>query len=221
MYNIINQMKLHSFAAEILFFSLIFLGFAVPPFFHLAASVPEGVFSEWTFPLTQLVLAVAALGIYLIFREKTERSLIFFPVIFTVSLLFCLALILKFVSSLHFFAHKPAFEVARPSTIIQWIFCLLNFLLAAFYEEIIYRFYLPDALLRIISRKSGSRARLYLCEIFAGALFAAGHFYLGALAVVNAAGAHVVLRRCYKITGTIWCGVCAHFIYNVISLILL
>ena len=44
---------------------------------------------------------------------------------------------------------------------------------------------------------------------------------LGIAAVINAAIAHVVLRFLYKKTGLIWNCVIIHFLYNMISLILL
>ena len=59
------------------------------------------------------------------------------------------------------------------------------------------------------------------CEITGLIFFALAHLYLGIAAVVNAAFAHVVLRLLYKKTNFIWNCVIIHFIYNIISLILL
>ena len=39
--------------------------------------------------------------------------------------------------------------VKKPAGLVQWSFCLINFLCAAFYEEVLYRFYFIDELLKI------------------------------------------------------------------------
>ena len=212
-------MKLHSFVAEISFFSLIFLGFVIPPIFN--THLNSELFIQWDFPWLQLIYAVIAAFIFLIFNEKQESKLVVFPVIFTVSLLFCISLFIKFFSSLPIFYREAPLQVARPDSPVKWIFCIINFLAAAFFEEIIYRFYLADALFSLISRKSAAKFWIVFCEVFACLFFAAAHLYLGVFSVINAALAHIALRFCYKKCGSIWCGVCAHFIYNVISLILL
>ncbi len=215
-------MKLHSFVAEIAFFLLILLGFVAPQFFYFNTQINPEHFTVWSFPYVQLILAGLAACLYIFFYEKKERrSLLVFPLIFTVSLLFCVSLFMKFFSTLPPFAQDSAIEVTRPDSALTWIFCLINFFAAAFFEEIIYRFYLADALYSLISRKYTAKFWLIFSEIFAGLCFAFAHLYLGVFSVINAAFAHVILRSCYKKTGTIWCGVTAHFIYNVISLILL
>ncbi|MCR4579691.1 MAG: CPBP family intramembrane metalloprotease [Treponema sp.] len=214
-------MKIHSFITEILFFSMIFLGFILPPFFYSSGQTNPEIFSQWTFPWTQMLLALFALFIYYIFYEKKEKGLLVFPVIFTVSLLFCISLFMKFFSLLPAFKDSSSLDVIQPTSISSWIFCILNFLFAAFYEEIIYRFYLADSLYRLICRKSDVKIWLIVSEIFAGLAFAFAHLYLGVFSLINAALAHIVLRLCYKKSGTIWCGFAAHFIYNIISLILL
>ena len=214
-------MKLHSFVAEIAFFLLILLVFVCPQFFYFNMQINPEYFTAWKFPYAQLILALFGFALYLFFYEKQERKMIVFPLVFTVSLLFCVALFIKFFSSLPAFYQEAEIQVSRPDSLLAWAFCLLNFFSAAFYEEIIYRFYLTDALYSLISRKAKARFWLYFAEVFAGLCFAAAHLYLGVFSVINAAFAHVILRLCYKKTGSIWPGVTAHFIYNVISLILL
>ncbi|MBR1638724.1 MAG: CPBP family intramembrane metalloprotease [Treponema sp.] len=221
-------MKLHSFIAEILFFSLIFLAFVLPPCFRMETQMNPELFTDWNFPFLQLILALAAGCIFFIFRnsfykkEKTGINIVFFPVIYTVCLLFCFSLFIKFFSTLPYFSSAAAsISVKTPDSLPAWIFCILNFLFAAFYEEIIYRFYLPDALYALISRRCTKTFVLIICEVFAALTFAAAHLYLGIFSVINAALAHIVLRLCYKKSGKIWPAVCSHFIYNVISLILL
>ena len=136
--------------------------------------------------------------------------------------LLCVAFLLKFLSTLPVFAGTESkFTIEKPDSTLAWFFCILNFAAAAFYEEVIYRFYLTDALLSMISKKSSAKVWMWICEIFTGLCFAAAHLYLGIFSAVNAALAHVILRGCYKKSEIIWFCVFAHFFYNVISLILL
>ena len=216
-------MKNHSFVAEILFFSLIFSGFVLPPIFNASIQLNTEAFSSWTFPYLQLLYAIVALLIYLFFYDKNYKRplLIGLPVLMTVCQLMTVAFLIKFISTLPPFIQKSEFTITKPDNSLSWIFCILNFLFAAFYEEIIYRFYLSDAFIKLINRKWMNKFWTITGELFAAVCFALAHIYLGIFSVINALFAHIILRHCYKKTGLIWYGVCAHFVYNVISLILL
>lgn len=225
-------MKKHSNFFEILIFFIVFLFFILPPFF-VTNSSEAALFSTWQFPFQQMIMAAFALTLYLIFYEKQKKSLPFFPVMMTLALLFTSALFIKFFS-LILISKNPSqvnktnqanMQVILPEDFISWLFCILNFFFAALYEEILYRFYfvdkLYDLLSNLLSEKIGWKFLPLICEIAGCGAFAFAHFYLGIFSVINAIFGHVILRLCYKKSGNIWAGVTAHFIYNVISLILL
>ena len=65
------------------------------------------------------------------------------------------------------------------------------------------------------------RVMFFITEGLGIVVFAFAHLYMGPLSVIHAAIAHVVLRILYKKTGLIWNSVLIHFVFNIISLILL
>lgn len=215
-------MKKHSLLGDIVIFSVIILLFVIPPVFTTQISSNSTIFSAWTFPFNQLIFALIALILYFFYYEKAEKKLLSFPLIMTTSLLFCIALFIKFFSMILVTGNSAQeLNVILPENFSGWLFCLLNFAFAAFYEEVLYRFYLADQLYSLLAYKIKGKYLWVVCEIFACLAFAFAHFYLGFFSVINAILAHIILRLCYKKSGTIWTGFAAHFIYNVISLILL
>ena len=99
-------------------------------------------------------------------------------------------------------------------------YCILKFCLAAFYEEVMYRLYLPEQLKRFLKNTQNKITQIYIPEIITIILFALGHKYLGIFAVINACIACVILRICYLKTKNIFAGTIAHFMYNFTSLLL-
>ena len=217
-------MKKHTLLSDIAVFLLIILLFIFPPFFSSAVTAAKPLFSGWGFPWYQLLLAfLGAVLLFFYYEKSDKRTLIVFPVLFTFGMLFSVSLFCRFLSELFTDADGSAGTelVVRPDGFLQWIFCLINFFCAAFYEEVLYRFYFSDALLYLISRKKTMRFTWIFCEALGLLCFAFAHLYLGWISVLNAALAHVFLRLCYKRFEKLWPCVAAHFIYNVISLILL
>lgn len=219
-------MKKHTLLSDLAVFLLIIFLFIVPPFFVISPTTEDALFSLWKFPWYQLLLALLSLVLLFFYYEKSsKRTLIVFPVLFTFGMLFAISLFCRFLSEL--FADKystvpfNAASVVRPDGFLQWLFCLINFFCAAFYEEVLYRFYISDELLSLISRKRNFRFTWIFCEALGLLCFAFAHLYLGWISVLNAGLAHVFLRLCYKRFEKLWPCVAAHFIYNVISLILL
>ena len=212
-------MKKHTLFVDIITFSIIFLFFLLPPFFTDRLSDASDIFSAWNFPLGQFILFLLALLLYFFYFERQKKNVIFFPVIMTTSLLFCVALFIKFLSLL--LVTENTYKISLPDSFISWIFCLLNFSFAAFYEEVVYRFYFPDQLISFLSLKIKWKYLGILCEVISCLVFALAHLYLGVFSVINAVFGHIILRVYYKKTGLIWTGFVSHFIYNVISLILL
>ena len=119
-------------------------------------------------------------------------------------------------------------SIIKPQTGIEWLFIILNFLFASFYEEVIYRAYFPAAIISLLGKikkvQENEKLRLttiIIAEIIALLAFSFAHLYLGVLSVINAAIAHIILRLFYRKQEDIVACWSAHFIYNIISLILL
>lgn len=212
-----------SFIIEFIIFLMILCFFLIPPFFSPKISEQTSPFLKWNFPFRQLIYAVFAGILYYAFKEEKSQSHFFkFPFIFTFSALFFIQLIFKFISVSKGTAQQSIFEnVIMPSGFLQWIFCALNFMFSAFFEEVLYRFYLPNQLNRFATFLPKQKQISVIFEILTCLIFAFSHFYMGILSVLNALFAHIILRICYSVSKNIFCGTLAHFCYNIISLILL
>ena len=237
-------MKKHTLLSDIAVFLLIIFLFIVPPFFSSVPLDGSMLFADWSFPWRPLVLAVLSLAVLFFYydfnsgintEDKVAGQGIFavwsklkiFPVVYTFGMLFSGSLFIQFFG-LAFGLVSEGVSFNHPQGALQWIFCLLNFVCAAFYEEVLYRFYFTDELKLLLDRLPSSnfkekwgKALVWLCELLGLLCFAFAHLYLGWLSVFNAAYAHIFLRLCYKKTGKIWPGFAAHFIYNAFSMILL
>ncbi len=226
-------MKKHTLLSDIAVFLLIFFLFIVPPFIASVPSIDRPLFNSWGFPWYQILLtAFGGVLLYFYYQKNQADSdgvvtaatvwqkLIIFPVVFTFGMLFAISLFCRFLSEATGF-YDGELLVVKPSGIVQWLFCLINFLCAAFYEEVLYRFYFSDELFILFTRKKQWRGSRVLCEVLGLLCFAFAHLYMGWISVLNAALAHLILRLCYKKTCRLWPCVAAHFVYNVISLILL
>lgn len=227
-------MKKHSFPYEIVIFCAIFLIFVVPSLFTVTVQTSAYRMDFKSFPLVQFLSCFIAVCLYLFFHEKQEGFFknygvfykIIFPATFTFSVLFAVNLFFTFISkivpqNLGWLFLTDNIEISRPDSFLSGVFCVMNFLFAAVYEEIIYRYYFSDGLYQIISQKSSKKFWIYFCEGLALVLFSVCHLYLGLLSVLNAAVAHFVLRRCYRKCGCIYTGIIAHFFYNLLVFILL
>ena len=139
------------------------------------------------------------------------------------AILICTALILNFISEKTGGSTALPTKKFLPQTASEGIFCFLTFVFGAVYEEIIYRYYFTDALKRLLgyTKMPDGWVMFFISEGLGLLSFAFAHLYMGLLSVINAAIAHVVLRILYKKTGLIWNGVLIHFVFNIISLILL
>lgn len=214
-------MKNHSLKIEIGAFLTILFLLIVPSLLPRLSADESNLFIQWNFPCAQIILGIFAFLIFIFFCDDYKKiSFIKFPALLTVGFLFFVALVIKYIS-VKINPSADDFNILLPDSFVKWVFCILNFLFAAFYEEIIYRFYFIDALKKLLSAKFNNKAVSCLCE-FAGVLiFAFSHYYLGWLAVLNACFGHVILRFCYKRNDCIYPCVTAHFIYNILSLLVL
>ena len=100
-------------------------------------------------------------------------------------------------------------RVVRPDSPVLWCNFFLGTLLAVFYEEVVYRLYLPEMFRLLIPKLSP-----VLSEFAAVLFFALGHVYLGALGFLNALGCGIALRLCIRKTHSIWFSFAAHAVYN-------
>lgn len=231
-------MKKHTLLLpEILIFSVIFLGCIIPPFFTTAENIGTEAFTSWTFPWQALGHGFFATVLYILSikllpkKNLTERFsraqfflfFILIPATLAFGALFTVSLLMKFFALL--FKTDSILQVQKPDSVLSILFCILLFANSAFYEEVIYRFYFPQALLRFIKIKPLKKWQditlTILIEIAGAFVFAFAHLYSGYISVINAFLAHIILRFCFKKSGNIWGGFAAHFIYNMISLILL
>lgn len=232
-------MKIHSFVTEILFFSIISLFFVIPPLFVNAPSVQHIDFT--LFSVQNFSHFVIAVFIFVFYKKLVENDeqistkilkyLIYFVVIFI--LLFGISFICnfsaqKFLNSENSFVNSQVF-VENPQGFFDFLICIFNLLFAAFFEEVIYRFYIPFGIKNFLFRKvfdenqSKSytifeKSILLFIEIVTMLIFSFSHKYLGIFSVVNAAVAHLVLRFSFIPSKSLIPSTLAHFFYNFVSL---
>ena len=232
-------MKIHSFVTEILFFSIISLFFVIPPLFVNTPSVQHIDFT--LFSVQNLSHFVIAIFIFVFYKKSVENDekfttkilkyLIYFVVIFI--LLFGISFICNFsaqklLNSENSFVNSQVF-VENPQGFFDFLICIFNLLFAAFFEEVIYRFYIPFGIKNFLFRKvfdenqSKSytifeKSILLFIEIVTMLIFSFSHKYLGIFSVVNAAVAHLVLRFSFIRSKSLIPSTLAHFFYNFVSL---
>lgn len=221
-------MKQKSIIYEIIIFSLILIFLIIPPFFNAPVTDATALFN-WSFPIRQAGLCAFAVVLYLLSKNlnnaQAEKKRFFYPSMIVLSVMFFTSLIIKVITK----SGIRSMSGLLPVTGFEWFCCFITFAFSAFYEEIIYRFYFTDALRRIFefftisnnSNTSNKKVIICCCEAVGLLVFAFAHFYLGIAAVINAAVAHIALRILYKKTNLIFNCFLIHFIYNIISLILL
>jgi len=103
-------------------------------------------------------------------------------------------------------------QIILPNTINLWINFFTGTICAAFYEEVIYRMYLPESMKHFIV--SYPKIPKILPEIIAVLLFSLGHIYLGIFGFLNAFFCGIILRWTILKTHSIWFSLIPHTIYN-------
>ena len=206
--------------------------FVIPPLFP--GSAPTRAFSSWTFPIKPLCYAAIAFALLRFsFPPSAERSKAdafrFVQTGWAIASFGSLCVIASAVElAVRFSGGKADLHPALPSSIAETFFCIADFACASFYEEALYRLYLPEMLGAVLkdvflkSKKWKKRAEtaVRISETLSVAAFALSHRYLGLPSVVNAFFAGIVLRICCKKSGTLWTNTAAHFAYNMLSLVL-
>lgn len=102
-------------------------------------------------------------------------------------------------------------EVLFPETLAGGILFVISVIVAACFEEILFRLFIPEAL-----KKMAGERLSWLWEIISVALFATGHIYLGWTGFINSILAGITLRFFFKKTGNIWINCTVHSIYNLL-----
>lgn len=222
-------MKLHRFFFEILVFFAIFIALVLPPITNVQRDTLLQF--QWNLPLNYIFLGTIAFFIYSyevykkkqneLSNEKSNNKIKTFilATIFTFISLFIIAFILESVAFLTK-QNQQNVTIFPINSKKELFYCILKFCLAAFYEEVMYRLYLPEQLKRFFKNTQNKITQIYIPEIITIILFALGHKYLGIFAVINACIACVILRICYLKTKNIFAGTIAHFMYNFVSLLL-
>lgn len=125
------------------------------------------------------------------------------------------------------------FKISKPelNTLFYWI-CIPLFFMSAFFEEAVYRLFLPCVFYKLIDdakekfkifNKHPSLEKILknTAEVSVILLFAFAHRVNGWFAVVNAFAAGIILRLSSKKFRSIIPGFAAHFIYNCFNFVLL
>ena len=113
-----------------------------------------------------------------------------------------------------YMVRKPFFD----NTPMNWACTAFLLAVSAFYEETLYRQYIPETLMEIIPKKG--KATALVSEILSVTLFALAHRYMGFVPVINALISGAILRFSYKKTESIYAGFIAHFTYNALLVVL-
>ena len=227
--------------------------FIIPPLFP--GSAPTRAFSVWTFPVKPLCYGAIAFALLRFsfphFVQRTKRDAFRFVQIgWAITSFGALCVIASAVElAVRFSGGKADLHPALPSSIAETFFCIADFACASFYEEALYRLYLPETLGAILkdvflkSKKKGTETKkeraageniagkntarkkraetaVRISEALSVIAFALSHRYLGLPSVVNAFFAGIMLRICCKKSGTLWTNTTSHFAYNMLSLVL-
>ncbi|MBQ9206585.1 MAG: CPBP family intramembrane metalloprotease [Treponema sp.] len=147
--------------------------------------------------------------------------------------LLCLSSVVFEILSVVMGSESGIHQVLFPSGALGMVNFILGVCAAAFFEEVIYRFFLPSAFLEILTRrllrksvsrtddKSAENRKLWIfCEGISGLLFAAGHLYLGVFGFLNALVCGIALRVCMIRTQSIWISCAVHALYNFLTIVL-
>ena len=225
-------MNKHTFICDLLIFCVIILVLVLPPLLSSFIFTELNTIEYNRFPFQQFFFFITIFTVYFFYHNKdsslNSSKMIFyriiFPSTFTFCILFCLSLFVTFLSKIlpqqiQNFAIRDL-KLEKPDNFITCINCLLTFILGAFYEELLYRFYLSDAINTLFNKKDNKSIKI-IVEILVTVIFSLSHLYLGFFALVNSALAHIILRKTYLKYKNIYAGIIAHFFYNLLTLILL
>lgn len=241
-------MKTRSFLMHVLLLSIVFFFFLLPPLLQTSGQTLDfsgdvqlpRIFFQAVCAIAVLCAAKKCYGISFLRRTEAcpcknrKQLLLKTAVDFGAAVgacgALCVCAALLQLASLYLGSGKTDAQVIMPDSAGSWLFCTMTFLVAAFYEEVLYRAFLPETVTSLLSAGilrnpnrfyEKQRFCIFTAELFSAAIFALSHRYLGILAVINAAGGHIILRVCFKKAQSIAPGCAAHFFYNILNLLLL
>ena len=111
-------------------------------------------------------------------------------------------------------------KIQLQKSVFYQLFQIFGILVYAFYEEAMYRYFLPTSIgknLSIISKSENSQKWIFtLSEIIALLLFSFGHLYMGIFAVLNGFFAGIALRFLVWKSKSVFPSTIIHFIYNLV-----
>ena len=211
-------------------FSLILLIFVIPPLFVNFSDNLTIDFSKFNF----FIIPSLLLALFLYFQERMQKksefqgqngakkTLLWLAADFSAHyfLTFGLLALCAALFELAALALKiPAMEnVILPANFLEFLCCVFLLCSSAFYEECLYRLYLPKAL-GTIARSKNHPALFWLAEAAAVLLFAFSHRYQGMLALFNALICGIILRASFVKSKSLWPPFVAHFTYNAAALL--
>ena len=220
-------MKLKYLSAE---FLLIFLILALPPL--LTGSSGEAPAAPRFSLANAETLVIAILLCLQLHRELPRTSCPAFRRVSIATVTFGI-LMLAYAAvelggtalSMLFGQGEPLVASRQITGVGQWLLATAALAAGAFYEECLYRAFLPEIPLLLLGRAGSTWIQGHKKPLSAGIeafcviVFALSHRYLGMLAVTNALLCGTVLRVCYRKSGGILCGTVAHFCYNMTLLL--
>lgn len=218
---------------EILIFSIISIFFVIPPLFVDGQFVQSIDFS--TFSFINFYHFIIAIFLVYFYKNSFENFSLntkyilknFFGLIISFLIILLVSKLLNYIA-FQFFDNENSIIsnsvfVNKPESFAEYFVSILNLIFASFFEETIYRFYLPVFLIRLFVNKFSNpklKTILFLIlESFVLLIFAFSHRYLGSFSVINAGIAHLIFRITFIYTKNIYTTSIAHFIYNFYSLI--
>jgi len=213
----------HQLITEISEYFIITAVLALPPLF-----VPQQAGAVLRVPSVGALLFYALASLFLYLRARsTQKALSGFCAAARLLLCFCaLACSAALWNRIAAFAGENAVHAPLPDEAGRRFLLFSGIIVLACYEEMLYRFFLPEKARRIVSLvfanpESARISRVFyaLAELIPICLFALAHRYLGVYAVCNALCAAIILRAAFWKKAPIF-GLCAvHAAYNAAMLI--
>ena len=209
-------MKNYNILINFFVFFVIFIFYALPPIFFISEPV-----TQINFPLNSLILFIFSAFLYYFtnqfFLQISKKNIPVLKLIFSSVLcfifIFLLGMIFNFLATI--FKIKDEYSLI-PQNLKEYFFVILTFSFSAFFEEVMYRFFIPEELSFFLQIKFSAKIAFLISESLTLLIFALSHRYRGLFAILNAAIAHVILRFFYKRTKNIAVTSSAHFFYNTI-----
>lgn len=197
-------------------FLVVFIFLLIPPIF---ADKGAYLSEEFSFSILAEFFIAVILQIQFKIENKCEKKSANEKFILLVNSLkwgaFTLGFLMLIFAAVHAFCF--AFKISstqteillkNPENFSSWIFLIFTLAAGAFFEESVYRQFVPETLNSLLGKWK------IPVEIFSVLIFALAHRYLGWISVCNAAFCGAVLRICRIKTDSIAPSFAAHFVYN-------